>query len=45
MLFEQEIARLYDDLPNPKPKLSVFRKGVILRCRRHLRVTDNPPST
>jgi hypothetical protein len=42
MLFEQEVARLYDALPKPKPELSLFRKAVILRCRRHLRATDRP---
>lgn len=42
MLFEQEVTKLYDDLPTPKPDLSVFRKAVILRCRRYLRATDRP---
>ncbi len=44
MLFEQEVARLYDALPMPKPDLSSFKKAVILRCRRHLRATDKPSS-
>jgi len=44
MLFEQEVVRLYDALPKPKPELAAFRMGVILRCRRHLRVTDKPSS-
>ena len=43
-LFEQEIARLYDALPMPKPDLSTFKKAVIFRCRRHLRATDKPAS-
>jgi hypothetical protein len=42
MLFEQEVARLYDVVLKPKTELSVFRKAVILRCRRHLRATDKP---
>ena len=44
MLFEQEVAVLYDALPTPKPDLSTFKKAVILRCRRHLRATDKPSS-
>lgn len=42
MLFEQEVARLYDTLPTPKPDLGAFKKAVIARCRRHLRATDKP---
>jgi tRNA U34 5-methylaminomethyl-2-thiouridine-forming methyltransferase MnmC len=44
MLFEQEVVQYYDALPSPKPDLSTFRKGLILRCRRHLRATDKPSS-
>ncbi|MBI1748895.1 MAG: hypothetical protein HYR55_20265 [Acidobacteria bacterium] len=44
MLFEQEVARLYDALPPPKPNVHTLKKGIILRCRRHLRATDKPPS-
>ncbi len=44
MLFEQEVSRLYDVLPSPKPDLSTFKKAVILRCRRHLRASDKPSS-
>jgi len=40
MLFDQEVARLYDALTKPKPDLSTFKKAVILRFRRHLRATD-----
>jgi hypothetical protein len=38
------VASLYDDLPAPKPDLHAFKKAVILRCRRHLRATDRPPT-
>ena len=44
MLFEQELVRLYDYLPPPKPDLHTFKKAVILRCRRHHRATDKPPA-
>ena len=44
MLFEQEVTRLYDELPKPKPELHTFRKALILRCRRHLRASEKPPS-
>ena len=44
MLFEQELTRLYDLVPAPKPDLNTFRKAAIVRCRRHLRATDKPPS-
>ncbi len=44
MLFEQELARLYDALPTPKLDLGTFKKAVIVRCRRHLRATDKPSS-
>ena len=43
-LFDQEVARLYDALPRPKPDLHTFKKAVIFRCRRHLRATDKPPT-
>jgi hypothetical protein len=42
LVFEQEVARLYDDLPKPKLDLHTFRKAMILRCRKHLRATDKP---
>lgn len=44
MLFDQEVARLYDSLAIPKPDLRTFKRGVILRCRRHLKSTDKPTS-
>jgi len=40
----QEVADLYDGLPPPKPEFQIFQKGIILRCRRHLRATDKPAS-
>lgn len=43
-VFAQEVADLYDRLQPPKPDFHVFRKGVILRCRRHLRASDKPAS-
>lgn len=43
-LFDLEVASLYDDLPAPKPDLHSFKKGVILRCRRHLRATEKSPT-
>lgn len=42
MLFEQEVVRLYDLVPPPKPDLQTFKKAVIARCRRHLRAIDKP---
>ena len=43
-VFQQEIVDLYDRLQRPKPELHAFQKAVILRCRRHLRASDKPPS-
>jgi hypothetical protein len=43
-VFQQEVAELYDRLPSPKPEFQVFRKGVIRRCRLHLRASDKPAS-
>jgi hypothetical protein len=43
-LFEQEVVSLYDNLPPPKTNLRTFKRGLILRCRRHLRAMDKPPS-
>ena len=45
MLFEEEVAALYDRLPLPKPDLGAFKRAIILRCRRHLRATDKPTAT
>ena len=44
-LFDQEVARLYDTLPKPKPDMHTFKKAVIRRCRSHLRATDKPSTT
>ncbi len=38
--FQQEIASMYDSIAAPKPPLHEFRKGVILRCKRHLIAND-----
>ena len=43
-VFQQEIADLFDRLNPPKPNFQAFQKGIILRCRRHLRATDRPAS-
>ena len=37
-VFQQEVLDLYDKLQPPKPTL----QPIILRCRRHLRASDNP---
>ncbi len=43
-VFQQEVIDLYDRLQPPKPDFRLFQKGVILRCRRHLRASDKPPT-
>jgi len=43
-VFMQDVADWYDSLQPPKPSLHDFRKAVILRCRKHLASTDQPPS-
>ena len=43
--FNQQVASFYDDLPPlNKPSFQEFRRGVIVRCLRHLRATDRPAS-
>lgn len=43
--FNQKVISLYDQLPaTDKPKFQEFRRGLILRCIRHLRATDKPAS-
>jgi hypothetical protein len=42
-LFDHEVARIYDRLPT-KPPYQIFRKAVIVRCRKHLRAMDKPAS-
>jgi len=43
-VFQQEVIDLYDRLQPPKPEFQLFQRGVILRCRRHLRASDKPPT-
>ena len=43
-VFMHDVAEWYDALKNPKPTLGEFRKGVIIRCKRHLAATNKPPS-
>ncbi len=38
-VFNREIAEWHDSLPDPKPTLHEFRKGIIIRCRAHLKST------
>jgi hypothetical protein len=40
--FELEVASWYDSLNGPKPSLHEFRKGVIDRCKKHLKATRKP---
>jgi hypothetical protein len=40
--FVTEVVKWWDLLADPKPSLQDFRKGVILRCRRHLAARDKP---
>jgi hypothetical protein len=41
-VFMAQVSVWYDALPPPKPTLHEFRKGVIVRCKRHLSATDRP---
>ena len=43
-IFNQEIARLYDELGSRSITFHEFRKGIILRCKRQLSSTDKPAS-
>jgi len=43
-LFLRELSVWYDMLPTSKPTFHEFRKGVIIRCRKHLIATSKPPS-
>lgn len=43
-VFEQEVANLYDRFSGAKPEFQLFRRGIILRCRRHIRASDKPTS-
>ena len=44
LVFRKEVAALYDDLDLPKPDFRTFQRPILLRCRRHLRASDKPPS-
>ena len=37
-----EVARLFDDLPDPKPELKAFQKKIIQACRAKLIHGDKP---
>ena len=39
-IFLEEVASWYDTLNPPKPKLHEFRKGIIIRCKRHLKASS-----
>jgi hypothetical protein len=41
-VFMQDIADLYDRLPQPKPPFRDFRKAIIVRCKKHLAATNKP---
>lgn len=43
-VFNRDIADWYDRTPAPKPSLHEFRKAVIVRCKKHLKASDTPPS-
>jgi hypothetical protein len=40
--FYSEVARLFDDLPEPKPELKAFQKKIIQACRAKLIHGDKP---
>lgn len=41
-VFMAAVSVWHDALPKPKPPIHEFRKGVIIRCKRHLSATDRP---
>ena len=43
-VFMHDVAAWYDTLPSPKPTLDEFRRGVIMRRKRHLAATTKPAS-
>ncbi|MBI4026355.1 MAG: hypothetical protein HY360_15325 [Verrucomicrobia bacterium] len=45
-IFDEEVLRLYDFVKKARLQLDFhsFRKGIILRCRRHLKGADKPAS-
>jgi hypothetical protein len=44
LVFQKEVATLYDELDPPKPDFKAFQRAIILRCRRHLRASAKPSS-
>ncbi len=40
--FYSELARLFDDLPEPEPALKAFQKKIIQACRAKLIHGDKP---
>lgn len=40
--FGDELAKWHDGVQGPKPDFRTFRKGVIVRCKRHLKNPQNP---
>ena len=40
--FYCEVARMFDDLPEPKPELKAFQKKIIKACRFKLIHGDKP---
>ena len=43
-VFMEDVANWYDSLEEPKPSLHEFRKGVIQRCKSHLKSADKHSS-
>jgi hypothetical protein len=43
-VFMQNVADWFDSLPPPKPPLHEFRKAIIMRCKRHLAMSDRTSS-
>jgi hypothetical protein len=41
-IFQTQLAVWYDSIQGSKPTFHEFRKGVIVRCRRHLATTNKP---
>lgn len=38
-IFRQDVAEWHDRMEDPKPNLHEFTKGIIIRCRSHLKAT------
>jgi hypothetical protein len=41
-VFTEDVANLYDRFELPKPSFHLFRRAVILRCKKHLNAMDKP---